>query len=31
MFAVAAMRLVPIAPFMLINLVAGASRIPFAD
>jgi phospholipase D1/2 len=29
--AVAAIRLVPIAPFTLVNLVAGASRIPFAD
>jgi phospholipase D1/2 len=31
MLAVAAVRLVPIAPFSLVNLVAGASRIPFAD
>jgi uncharacterized membrane protein YdjX (TVP38/TMEM64 family) len=29
--AVAAIRLVPIAPFTLVNLVAGASKIPFAD
>jgi phospholipase D1/2 len=29
--AVAAIRLVPIAPFTVVNLVAGASRIPFAD
>ena len=29
--AVAAVRLVPIAPFTIVNLVAGASRIPFAD
>jgi phospholipase D1/2 len=29
--AVAAVRLVPIAPFTLVNLVAGASKIPFAD
>jgi phospholipase D1/2 len=29
--AVAAVRLVPIAPFTVVNLVAGASRIPFAD
>jgi phospholipase D1/2 len=31
MLAVAAVRLVPIAPFTLVNLVAGASKIPFAD
>ena len=31
MLAVAAIRLVPIAPFTVVNLVAGASRIPFAD
>jgi phospholipase D1/2 len=31
LLAVAAVRLVPIAPFTLVNLVAGASRIPFAD
>ena len=29
--AVAAIRLVPVAPFTLVNLVAGASKIPFAD
>jgi phospholipase D1/2 len=29
--AVASVRLVPIAPFSLVNLVAGASRIPFID
>ena len=29
--AVTSIRLVPIAPFTLVNLVAGASRIPFAD
>ena len=29
--AVAAIRLVPIAPFTLVNLVAGASKIPFVD
>ncbi len=29
--AVASIRLVPIAPFTLVNLVAGASRIPFLD
>jgi phosphatidylserine/phosphatidylglycerophosphate/cardiolipin synthase-like enzyme/uncharacterized membrane protein YdjX (TVP38/TMEM64 family) len=29
--AVAAIRLVPIAPFTLVNLVAGASKIPFTD
>jgi phospholipase D1/2 len=29
--AVAAIRLVPIAPFTIVNLVAGASRIPFVD
>jgi phospholipase D1/2 len=29
--AVASVRLVPIAPFTLVNLVAGASRIPFVD
>jgi phospholipase D1/2 len=29
--AVASIRLVPIAPFTLVNLVAGASRIPFVD
>jgi phospholipase D1/2 len=29
--AVAAVRLVPIAPFTVVNLVAGASRIPFVD
>jgi phospholipase D1/2 len=29
--AVAAVRLVPIAPFTLVNLIAGASKIPFAD
>jgi phospholipase D1/2 len=29
--AVAAVRLVPVAPFTMVNLVAGASRIPFAD
>ncbi len=29
--AVAAVRLVPIAPFTLVNLVAGASRIPVQD
>jgi phosphatidylserine/phosphatidylglycerophosphate/cardiolipin synthase-like enzyme/uncharacterized membrane protein YdjX (TVP38/TMEM64 family) len=29
--AVAAIRLVPIAPFTLVNLVAGASRIPLQD
>jgi uncharacterized membrane protein YdjX (TVP38/TMEM64 family)/phosphatidylserine/phosphatidylglycerophosphate/cardiolipin synthase-like enzyme len=28
---VAAVRLVPVAPFTLVNLVAGASRIPFVD
>lgn len=31
MLAVATVRLVPIAPFTLVNLVAGASRIPFTD
>jgi len=31
MLAVAAVRLVPIAPFTLVNLVAGASRIPIQD
>lgn len=30
-FAVATVRMVPIAPFTVINLAAGASRIPFAD
>ena len=29
--AVAAIRLVPIAPFTLVNVVAGASKIPFVD
>jgi phosphatidylserine/phosphatidylglycerophosphate/cardiolipin synthase-like enzyme/uncharacterized membrane protein YdjX (TVP38/TMEM64 family) len=29
--AVAAVRMVPIAPFTVVNLAAGASRIPFAD
>jgi phospholipase D1/2 len=29
--AVAAIRLVPIAPFTLVNLIAGASKIRFAD
>jgi uncharacterized membrane protein YdjX (TVP38/TMEM64 family) len=29
--AVASVRLVPIAPFTLVNLVAGASRFPFVD
>jgi phospholipase D1/2 len=29
--AVASVRLVPIAPFTVVNLVAGASRIPFVD
>jgi phospholipase D1/2 len=29
--AVASIRLVPIAPFTVVNLVAGASRIPFVD
>jgi uncharacterized membrane protein YdjX (TVP38/TMEM64 family) len=29
--AVAAVRMVPIAPFTLVNLVAGASRIPLLD
>jgi phospholipase D1/2 len=29
--AMAAVRLVPVAPFTVVNLVAGASRIPFAD
>ena len=29
--AVAAIRLVPVAPFTLVNLIAGASKIPFAD
>jgi uncharacterized membrane protein YdjX (TVP38/TMEM64 family) len=29
--AVAAIRLVPVAPFTLVNAVAGASRIPFVD
>jgi phospholipase D1/2 len=29
--AVTSIRLVPIAPFTLVNLVAGASRIPFVD
>ena len=29
--AVAAVRLVPIAPFTVVNLVAGASRIPLLD
>jgi uncharacterized membrane protein YdjX (TVP38/TMEM64 family) len=29
--AVAAVRLVPIAPFTVVNLVAGASKIRFAD
>lgn len=30
-FAIATIRLVPIAPFMLVNLVAGAFRIPVLD
>ena len=29
--AVAAVRLVPVAPFTIVNLIAGASRIPFSD
>lgn len=29
--AIATIRLVPVAPFMLVNLVAGALRIPFLD
>jgi phosphatidylserine/phosphatidylglycerophosphate/cardiolipin synthase-like enzyme/uncharacterized membrane protein YdjX (TVP38/TMEM64 family) len=29
--AVAAVRMVPIAPFTIVNLAAGASRIPFVD
>jgi phospholipase D1/2 len=29
--AVAAVRMVPVAPFTVINLAAGASRIPFLD
>jgi uncharacterized membrane protein YdjX (TVP38/TMEM64 family) len=29
--AVAAVRMVPVAPFTLVNLVAGAIRIPLAD
>ncbi len=31
LFAVAAVRLVPVAPFTLVNLVAGASNVRFAD
>jgi phosphatidylserine/phosphatidylglycerophosphate/cardiolipin synthase-like enzyme/uncharacterized membrane protein YdjX (TVP38/TMEM64 family) len=31
MLAVAAIRMVPVAPFTLINLVAGASKIPLLD
>jgi phosphatidylserine/phosphatidylglycerophosphate/cardiolipin synthase-like enzyme/uncharacterized membrane protein YdjX (TVP38/TMEM64 family) len=30
-FAIAAIRLVPIAPFTLVNMVAGASEVRFAD
>jgi phospholipase D1/2 len=30
-FAVAAIRLVPIAPFTLVNMAAGASKVRFAD
>jgi phospholipase D1/2 len=30
-FAVAATRLVPIAPFTLVNIAAGASKVRFAD
>jgi uncharacterized membrane protein YdjX (TVP38/TMEM64 family) len=30
-FAIAAIRMVPIAPFTLVNLVAGASKIPLFD
>jgi phospholipase D1/2 len=31
LFAVAAVRLVPVAPFTLVNLMAGASNVRFAD